>query len=61
MCFPGFLVGISFGLAIGVMFVGRIRALSRSIVDWTYGGTVLEMGAAVGGRFMSDDDEVWAV
>ncbi|KIP89920.1 MULTISPECIES: hypothetical protein [Microbacterium] len=43
MYFPGFLVGISFGPAIGVMFVELIRALSRSIIEWTYGGTVLEM------------------
>lgn len=43
MYFPGFLVGISFGPAIGVMFVELIQALSRSIIEWTYGGTVLEM------------------
>lgn len=43
MYFPGFLVGISFGPAIGLMFVELIRALSRSIIDWTYGGTVTEM------------------
>lgn len=41
--FPGFLVGVSFGPAIGLLVVELIRALSRSIIEWTYGGTVLEM------------------
>lgn len=43
MYFPGFLIGISFGPAIGLMLVELIRALSRSIIEWTYGGTIVDM------------------
>ena len=41
--FPGFLVGISFGPAFGVLLVEFIRALTRSIIEWAYGGTVDQM------------------
>lgn len=54
MYFPGFLIGISFGPAIGLLLVELIRALSRSIIEWTYGGTVLEMVDTLGSVALED-------
>lgn len=41
--FPGFLVGVSFGPAFGLLLVEFVRSLTRSIIDWAYGGTVDQM------------------
>lgn len=41
--FPGFLVGVSFGPAIGLLLVEFVRALTRSLIGWAYGGTIDQM------------------
>lgn len=41
--FPGFIIGISFGPAIGLLLVEFVRALTRSLIGWAYGGTVDQM------------------
>lgn len=43
--FPGFIIGISFGPAIGLLLIEFVRALTRSIIDWAYGGTIDQMVA----------------
>lgn len=41
--FPGFLIGVMFGPMLGMMLIGLVRALSRSIIEWAYGGTIEQM------------------
>lgn len=43
--FPGFIVGVSFGPAFGAVLIELVRWLTRSIIQWAYGGTVEEMVA----------------
>lgn len=41
--FPGFILGISFGPAVGMLLVEFVRALTRSLIGWAYGGTIDQM------------------
>ncbi|QCR42119.1 hypothetical protein C1N74_16135 (plasmid) [Microbacterium sp. SGAir0570] len=45
MYFPGFILGVSFGPAFGILLIELMRWLTRGIIDWAYGGTVEEMVA----------------
>lgn len=57
--FPGFVAGVMFGPAIGLLIVEFVRALSRSLIDFAYRGTVSEMVDTFG-RIMVEDPSLIA-
>ena len=56
--FPGFIIGISFGPAIGILLVEFVRALTRSIIDWAYGGTIDQMVATFSNIAVDDPTKI---
>ncbi|MCZ4069085.1 hypothetical protein ACI2K6_16275 [Microbacterium sp. NPDC006705] len=41
--FPGFIMGAMFGPLIGLSIIELLRLLTRSIIDWAYGGSIEQM------------------
>lgn len=56
--FPGFIIGISFGPAIGLLLIEFVRALTRSVIDWAYGGTIDQMVVTFSGIAPDDPTKV---
>lgn len=56
--FPGFIIGISFGPLIGMMLVEFVRALTRSIIDWAYGGSIDQMVTTFSGIAPDDPTKI---
>lgn len=56
--FPGFLIGITFGPAFGMLLIEFIKLLTRSIITWTYQGTVEAMVAEFGAKAVEDPSTI---
>ncbi len=55
---PGFLIGAMFGPAFGLVVVEVVRALSRSMIEWAYQGTIDEMVQTFGSVIAEDPAQV---
>lgn len=57
--FPGFILGVMFGPLIGIMIVNFVHALSKSLLEWAYGGTAEQLAADLT-RVLIEDPAMFA-